>query len=244
MEDTAFDVQPLLEHRNMSKQNIFHLAARHLDGDCFTSLFQECLNEVQMDIIIIRDDSGNNPLHYAVAVGNIAIFANLLFTISLQTRRVLLMQPNIHRVVPFAIANRLCDRPTAPYDKQNEKFVLKRVMNDDISASIFEHCTKFARTMPKTNIQQFEKHGGELPRQPKILNVSKHGILIYSLLDQASTLLNQASTSRGHIKHDEGSVFHSHELDYGNEFQHSDFMKTLTEANKELRKDWSLKSGF
>ena len=93
--------------------------------------------------------------------------------------------------------------------------------------------------MPKTNITQFDKHGGKLPYQPKILNVSKHGILIYSLLDQASTLLNQASTSHGHIKHDEVSVFHFHNvsfamqnslefcsMDYGSEFQYSDFMKT------------------
>ena len=64
-----------------------------MDGDRFTSLFQECLNEVQMTLIMIRDKSGNNPLHYAVAVGNIAIFANLLFTVSLQTRRVLLCNP-------------------------------------------------------------------------------------------------------------------------------------------------------
>ena len=214
MEDTAFDVQPLLKHRNMSKQNIFHLAARHLDGDCFSSLLREYLSEVQMDLILMRDNSGNNPLHYAVAIGNIAIFANLLFTISLQTRRVLLMQPNIHCVAPLAIANRLCDRPTAPYDKQNEIFVLKQVMNDDISVTIFEHSNNFARTMPRINIQQLFKHGGKLPCQPKILNVLKHSILIYSLLDKASTLLNHASTSRGHIKHDEvsSSTFVVHHL--------------------------------
>ena len=214
MEDTAYDVQPLLEHRNMSKQNIFHLAARHLDGNCFSSLLREYLSEVQMDLILMRDNSGNNPLHYAVAIGNIAIFANLLFTISLQTRRVLLMQPNIHCVAPFAIANRLCDKPTAPYDKQNEIFVLKQVMNDDISVTIFDHSNNFARTMPRISIQQLFKHGGKLPCQPKILNVLKHSILIYSLLDKASTLLNHASTSRGHIKHDEvsSSTFVVHHL--------------------------------
>lgn len=197
-EITATDVQLQLEHQNSLQQNAFHLAARHTECDRYMSHIRDCLNEVQVGKILVKDIFGNSPLHYAAAMGNVALFATLLMKIPLEKRRFMLMQMNVNRLNPLAIVHRHSD-----YSEQADTmFVIRSIMNDNVSTCLSYYYSRFM------SLHHSFKHGEEVsfPRNPKILNVTMHSILIYSLLDQASTALHQASTSRGHIKHEKVCV--------------------------------------
>jgi len=176
---TKQDLKFLLEHRNTSGRNVFHLACLSFSIEKLFRVLESYKNFVDVQAVVLPDNYGNSPVSYIAAKYYTHWFADILMQLPLPLRRILCTSKNTKGVNVKEIVHR---------QQFDRKYFLESILGEPymfVKGSEGSSQVQKTDSYYRTSFQNFV-YRPKRREDDVILKVINYALNYYSIIDPGS----------------------------------------------------------